>query len=277
MKVWAVLGFMGMMLACSQATIMGGDDFSIDFTDANCVAEHVLMWKPAEKVKQTDRGLIFDDSRSNVSVDLELLTQSYAVGLSWRPTSGVSLKLAISDSSSKKTSDDKTRYGPNYAVYVRYSPDLKHWSAWQIMQSAVSKTDSDESIYQCELYLNVPEKVRQRYQEYNQRYWQLDVPWTSDEEAMVQWLLEQEPDFFEKEIPFIGYIQFLCESNMRAGQTLAKADISVSWGVGGRHSFSKDEAVYKERMNSMRPWCYRAPDATLQAVLTPMQKKMGGQ
>ena len=30
-------------------------------------------------------------------------------------------------------------------------------------------------------------------------YSSLDVPWKSDEEAAVKWILEREPDFFEKE------------------------------------------------------------------------------
>lgn len=44
-------------------------------------------------------------------------------------------------------------------------------------------------------------------------YSRLDVPWVDDEEAFAKWLLARNPNFFERSLPFIGYLEFL--PNMR--------------------------------------------------------------
>lgn len=276
MKVWTIVGLMGMMLASAQATIHLQDEVSIDLTDANCVAEHILTWSPQDKVKQGQKGLLFANSSVNTSVDFNLMTKAYPVGLSWRTTYGVNLGVELRPLGETIHSDIGMLHPSFYTVYARYSPDLKNWSSWQVMQDAHRdwQERNKAGAYKYAIQMQVPHQQRQRYNEYFSRYQKLDVPWTSDEEAMVNWLLQQEPDFFEKEIPFIGYVQFLVETSMRSNQPLAEAKVSVGWGVGGLHSPPKDESVYKNRDNV--PWRYQAPDATLGTVLTPIQKKMAG-
>src|SRR3989442_1671316 len=83
------------------------------------------------------------------------------------------------------------------------SLDFKHWSSWQVLQRDEKKTKV--GVFTVELA--IPEREYQRYWGYIEQYQKLDVPWTSDEEAAVDWILKKEPDFFDHSLPFIGYIQ----------------------------------------------------------------------
>jgi hypothetical protein len=87
-------------------------------------------------------------------------------------------------------------------------------------------------------------------------YSRLDVPWKSDEEAAVRWILERRPDFFSTDLPFIGYIEFLFEGSIHGGQRIRTFEASVSYGMSGLHSPPKDRNAYKDRDSS--PWRFRA-------------------
>jgi hypothetical protein len=63
-------------------------------------------------------------------------------------------------------------------------------------------------------------------------YHTLDVPWTGDQEAMVKWILHREPDFFEKQLPFVGYVQFRIETDRRIERIKMQAAWFVSSCVG---------------------------------------------
>ena len=88
------------------------------------------------------------------------------------------------------------------------------------------------------------------------QYSTLDVPWKSDEEAAVQWILKSQPDFFAQHQPFIGYVQFLYEASLAGGQRIDHLDVDVSFGVNGLHQVAKDPKVSRNRDG---PWRYRAP------------------
>lgn len=203
---------------------------------------------PQEKVKQTEEGLIFEKTTPITTREFFLLTKAYPIGLSWRPTYGAKLDIEL------------TPPRPSYSVYVRYSPDMKNWSCWHSMQEkhhgwiAVKQAGSNQSYIQ----LQIPQKERKEYLDYLRQHMKMDVPWGGDEEAVVNWILTQEPDFFEKQIPFMGYIQFLCESSVRDGQFPPKMKVSIKWGVGGLMSGPQDESVFKKRDNI--PWRFKASD-----------------
>lgn len=252
-----------------HAVIMVNDEFTVNFSDPNSIREHGVIWTPHEKIQQTDKGLLFSDPSDATSVDFGLMTKPYAIGLSWRPTYGVGLDVELSPLGEEKPYSGGTLRPSFYAVYVRYSPDLKNWSSWQVLQDKHRDWQERKKAgkHQYHVQLRVPDKEREEYNSYYSRYSKMDVPWTCDEEAAVKWILTQEPDFFKKYIPFIGYIQFLCETSMRANQPLSEMKISIAWGVGGLHSIPKDESVYKNRDNT--PWRYKVPDMNL----SPQQKQ----
>jgi len=256
-----IIGMALAIVVSANGSIIAGDRVLIDLTDPNSPAEHSLVWTPHKKVQQTDKGLVFSYPKSNASVDFGLLTKPYAIGLSWRPTQSVRLDVELSPVGKETKYSGGTLYPSYYSVYVRYSTDLKNWSSWHVLQNQhldwETRIKADK--HKFNIQLQVPQKARKEYTEYLYKYMKMDVPWTSDEEALVKWILTKEPNFFKKQIPFIGYIQFLCEGGMRANQPLSKMKIEISWGVGGTHSLPRDEDVYKNRDNV--PWRYKASDS----------------
>jgi hypothetical protein len=104
--------------------------------------------------------------------------------------------------------------------------------------------------------LRVPYREQARYTELRLEYSRRDdVPWSSDEEALVKEILKREPAFFEKSTPFIGYVQFLYETQLRGGQRMQGLKVEVNWFVGGPHHAPKDESAYKVRNV---PWRFKA-------------------
>ena len=140
-------------------------------------------------------------------------------------------------------------------MFVRYSPDGKHWSSWQAMDYPKPQSQLVTK-RKFTTFVNIPQRERQEYISYMKKYWKLDVPWTSDEQALVKWILRQDPEFFSKHIPFVGYLQFLYEISLPAGQRITEFHATASFGLSGLHQPPKDRNVYKERDNI--PWRFRA-------------------
>jgi hypothetical protein len=100
----------------------------------------------------------------------------------------------------------------------------------------------------------VPGVQRAVYQERLQQYGRLEVPWVSDEEAAVRWIVEQEPDFFEHNLPFVGYIEVLHEGSFYGGQRLESMVVEVTCAVSGLHVPAEDPAAAEGR--DSLPWSY---------------------
>jgi hypothetical protein len=84
----------------------------------------------------------------------------------------------------------------------------------------------------------------------------MDVPWRSDEEAAVRWILQKQPDFFEKNLPFVGYVQFRMEGSMPGSQRIKKIRMQLDWMVGGLHALPKNPDDEKNRDGA---WRFEAP------------------
>jgi hypothetical protein len=139
-------------------------------------------------------------------------------------------------------------------LYVRYSLDKKHWSSWQKLQVKGNPQPREKGVKFTGM-LGIPEIARRRYYELVEEYSKLDVPWQSDEEAAVKWILKKEPEFFAKNLPFIGYVQFHFEGLFRGGERITAFDCRLNWSVGGLHLPPKDPDGYKK---SEGPWRFDA-------------------
>ena len=164
-----------MISASAQPAIMCQDEFTINFADVNSVSKHGLVWEPTDKVKQTGDGLIFEYAAPNTSVDFHLLTKAYPVGLSWRPTYGANLGVELTPLGKEIEYNGMTMHPSFYTVYVRYSPDLKNWSSWCVMQDKHRdwQQRNEAGKYQYDLRLQIPHKERQGYNEYYTQYMSL--------------------------------------------------------------------------------------------------------
>jgi hypothetical protein len=150
--------------------------------------------------------------------------------------------------------------GANGQLYARYSADAEHWTTWQPLEAepmppgvagtAKGPTQTFKGM------LRVPYRERAKYGELLQAYSRRqDVPWASDEEAMVKDFLTTDPKFFERQTPFVGYVQLLYETQLAGGQRIEGIDVQAHWGVGGVHAIPKDRAAEKDRDG---PWRFRA-------------------
>ena len=87
-------------------------------------------------------------------------------------------------------------------------------------------------------------------------YSKMDVPWRNDEEAAVKWILQRQPDFFEKNQPFVGYVQFRMEGSMPGSERIKRIQMQLSWGVSGLSNIPKDPDAEKNRHGV---WRFEAP------------------
>ena len=195
----------------SRGSIEDFKQITIDFTDP--AATNAATWSTPDKLTVSTNGLGREGDAAS-SRDGWIQTKPLALGLSWRTPGAVSVRVAIqpppgeiSLNSGQKT----TPYGGD--VYVRYSPDRKHWSSWQVLEQTGPRTPEEKKNpgRHFNATVQVPYRERERYGELLSEYSRLDVAWQSDEEAAVRWIVGREPDFFAKQIPFIGYVEFLFE------------------------------------------------------------------
>lgn len=240
-----------------QATIIEFQTLEIDFTNPKDSAAKA-SWFPADQLSFTDQGLGFKGP-SNSSYDGWIQTKPVAVGLSWRTPSTVSLKVTVDPVPIEITLPNGNKTTPHAgAVFVRYSPDMQHWSSWQEMQTPGPIQDSAQKITGTQFtgVITIPKRVYSPYRKLVSIYSTLDVPWNSDEEAAVIWILKQQPDFFASNLPFIGYVEFLLEKRFYGNQPLRAFNAEVFYGLSGLHTPPRDKEDYKSRF-SMR-WRFKA-------------------
>ncbi len=246
----------------SNASINDYKQINIVFTNA-ADAQMKAKWSEPDKMTVSKEGLGWDGDEAG-SRDGWIQTKPVALGLSWRPTYAIVVRAQIQPPPREFTlSNGQKSTGDAGDMYVRYSPDLKHWSSWQALQRG-NPQSTEEKKTPARYYsgtIRVPYRERSKYSQLISDYSRMDVPWKSDEEAAVRWLVNRDPDFFAKHIPFIGYAEFLYEGEFRGSQRIELLKVEISYGMGGLHSVPKDEAVYKNRDV---PWRYedsRSPKA----------------
>lgn len=137
-------------------------------------------------------------------------------------------------------------------LFARFSPDCKHWSSWQVLRG--DSTNAAVRAFTGEL--SIPEREREAYSALLTEYAKLDVPWKGDEEGAITWMIEHTPDFFERCIPFIGYVEFLYEVPFYGGQRISRFEAEIGWSISGLHHSPKDPAVLRDRAKT--PWRFKA-------------------
>ncbi|MBN2316771.1 MAG: hypothetical protein JXM79_22780 [Sedimentisphaerales bacterium] len=238
----------------ANASIIGNKVLKINFTDAND-AKAKATWSEPGKISITENGLGWD-GRRNASLDTWIQTIPLAIGLSWRPAQSANITAQLKPEMKPVTLPNGKTYTPFIgSMFVRYSADGKHWSTWQAMAypKPKGKTPIERKFT---AYVNVPRIERTEYMSYWYKYQKMNVPWVSDEEAMVKWILRDDPHFFDKSIPFVGYVQFLYETSLPANQRITECHVTASYGLSGLHQPPKNREVYKERNDI--PWRFKA-------------------
>lgn len=263
MKMKNIVAILVVLLAAVAATsYASGIEFkqlSIDFTNSTDAAAKAT-WSDSDKITVSKDGLGRDDGEMS-SRDGWIQTKSIPLGWSWRPAQSTGVRVAILPQPRDITQSNGHKLSPDSGdVYVRYSPDRLHWSTWQALQRAEPRS-ADEKKTLGRYYsasISVPHRERSEYSKLLAEYSRMDVPWGSDEEAAVQWILGRDPDFFTKQIPFIGYVEFLYETSFYSGQRIQSFKAEIITCVGGVSAVPRDPSAEKDRHTS--PWRFEAKE-----------------
>lgn len=246
--------------------MMGGKRAVLDFTKPDAVKKQAA-WSPADRLDMTEAGLGWDGA-ANASFDVWIqTTEPIAIGWSWRPVQSAHVSAEIIPAG-KFTFRGRGTTFPSGTLYVRHSPDTKHWSAWQVLQAQAPR-DKEKPKQRYNGQIRIPYREREAYGKLLRHYSRMDVPWKSDEEAAVRWILKKDPKFFERPAPFIGYVQFLFEISLKGGRRIEKITLDMSYGAGGMHSLPRDPDAQKNRHG---PWRFKAED-----VPQPTEEKTDAQ
>jgi hypothetical protein len=254
--------------ATSHASIDANKQINIDLTNPAKAATKAT-WSEPDRIAVSPDGLGWDGDSAS-SRDGWIQTKPLALGLSWRPTYAISVRVTIQPRPREITLNSgqkATPYGGD--VYIRYSPDFAHWSSWQVLQRAEPQSN-EEKKNPGRHYggtIRVPYVERDEYSKLLSEYSKQDVPWKSDEAAAVRWILERQPDFFSKHLPFIGYAEFRYEGGFYGGQRFVSFKADVSYGMSGEHYPPKDDEAYKDR--DSKPWSFMANERDAKVETPP--------
>ena len=240
--------------ATALGSILGSNSLSVDFTKQEDAASKAAWFRP-DKLTITAQGLGWDGQAAELISEAWIHTKPLAVGLSWRAASSVGVRVTIEPTPKPILLNSGQTSTPYVGqVYARFSPDSKHWSTWQAL-SSTHPLPKDATGRLFTGTLSVPQLERQEYSDLREAYSKLDVPWTDDEEAFVTWILARDAKFFERSLPFIGYVEFLFEAPFYGGQRITTLKADVTYGMSGLTRGARDPDVTRNRDI---PWRFKA-------------------
>jgi hypothetical protein len=216
--------------ASAHAVMMGFKEVEVVFTNS---LESITnaMWSDPKDSYISAKGFGWDGP-TNAYRDFWIQSVPVAIGTSWRPARSVNVVI--------ETDSKATGFS---TLFVRYSPDKKNWSSWQALEDSKA-------------LIAVPGSASAEYDNFLGQYSKMNVPWNSDEEAAVKWILREHPDFFEKHQPFVGYVQFRVEGSIPCGLRIQKIKMQLNWMIGGKHTAPRDPNAEKDRYGA---WRFEAP------------------
>jgi len=234
------------------AAIGATDTHVIDFTKPEEAAKQAT-WSDPDKVTLTRAGLGWDGP--GAYRDAFIQTEPLQVGLAWRFAQYVNLHVVISPPPVTVLHRDGHESRPFLgSLFVRHSPDGKHWSSWQYLsEDKEAGKKADARVFSGRIM--VPLIERKVYEPWRLQYSRRDVPRPEDERDVADWIVKEQPDFFRDHRPYIRYVQFLFEFHITlaspsrvskrfgaspsAARRLGPARISTSRLVSSRKRESK--------------------------------------
>jgi hypothetical protein len=239
----------------SLAVIFSGTSFNLDFTKRAELSKKANWGSESKSVSLSQDGLTLQ-APQNTSADVWVqVTEPIAVGFSWRTVSSVNIEAEVAPPGKFVFRSDTIQF-PSGTLYGRYSADALHWSDWQYIKMDQPK-DQNEPKQKYSGTLGVPAFQRQKYGELLMQYQKMDVPWKNDEEAAVEWIVKNDPNFFENSAPFVGYVQFRFEISLKGGQYIKTINFDIKYSVGGLFTLPKGQKLESIKLNT--PWRYKAP------------------
>jgi len=180
----------------------------------------------SRSVSLRDGGLTAEKLPPNMASEVWVQSQPISAGMSWRPPTSATIRLDV------EAGADEFTY---LQAYFRYSCDRVHWSTWYNLRSLKRQDGNASSGYESDLA--IPRMAQAAYDAKMQEWWKTNPAWTSDEHELCVWITNQDPEFFAREFPFIGYVQVRIEGETR-GLQLKSLSVKVSSGVSGLSALS---------------------------------------
>ncbi len=229
----------------TSAGIFSSNKQVIDFTQPDQAAK-LATWSTPEYLGCTAGGFGWTGN-SRTSRDGWIETNPLSIGTSWRPTQYAGIRISLETNYSAIVSTGahaKTFYTPS--IFVRYSADRVHWSDWQPTTMGEDPRAPGNVVYTARVGVarRTSGSYREKLQVWSRRD---DIAWGSDEHEFCSWLITQDPEYFAKERPFVGYVQFLLEASFKGNQRLKRFEADVNWGVGGLHQFPRDPKTKRRK------------------------------
>ena len=207
--------------------------FSLDFTNPTDLANKATWSSPSKHIQVTEKGLTKDGPETSSAEIRIQVTEPIAVGWSWCPVRAVGIAACVNPPGKFTFRQNHTIF-PSGELYARHSPDAVHWSDWQYFRRDIPK-DQNEPKQTYSGALSIPYCQRQHYQQLLRDYQKLDLPSINyTEESAVKWIFKNDPNFFEKHAPFIGYVQFLYEASLKGGDYIEAITFDMNYMAGGR-------------------------------------------
>lgn len=224
----------GLTASIVHGQVLESQEVFLDFTQLDKIRS-MAKWSDPQFLNVTPEGLGWDGmAKSSRDVTIETL-KPVPVGWSWHPLTAVHVEAECLPAGDFRFGENSVTY-PSTAgtLYARYSPDGLHWSTWQAL-SLREPRDKEMPRLWFHGTLRVPDQARDRYVEHLKKFAKTDrlLLGLIDQEAAVRWIVDKEPTFFEENQPFIGYVQFLWEKQIRGDQRLRQLKINLQYGRGG--------------------------------------------
>jgi hypothetical protein len=199
-----------------QAQIFFQNRVEIQFAPNQTPAE--ATWSPS--LSLNDNGLTSPNLPPNTTTEVWVQSQPMPAGISWRPPTFERIKVEVGSGVEAFT---------YLHTYVRYSCDRVHWSTWYNLRP-VKTEEPVATSYEGDLSL--PRSAYAPYYAKMAEWWKTNPEWTSDEHELCVWITRQDPEFFARQFPFIGYIQVRLEGEAR-GLQLKSLSVNIDAAVSG--------------------------------------------
>lgn len=238
-------------LSCSlDATTMGfGRGGLISFPmDPDC--KITATWGADESALDiSEDGLGCDKCTEMSSVSAWVMTSPIPLGSNGQPWDNADISISVFKTSpTADIAKDK--------VFIRHSPDLKHWTTWQVIGQQPEKPKPDVFPPPYTVALAIPKSIRTNYRLLCDEFAGSNPTQPFQHANAVRWILSRNPNYFSEGIPFIGYLQVLVETRLSNQRRIRGIHVSANSVI--------DDMLYRlsarEREELQGPWVFVAED-----------------
>lgn len=228
-----------------DASILWMDKVNVNFKPNDPSLSNVIIEKSAQ-FTITEKGYGWENDPTS-SRPITLRFKPIPTGMAWRTTTAININIDLTSNTREFIINSGQTSSPSQgSFYVRYSTNRKFWSSW----INVPSNDSSDNKLSYSTRLNIPKVDRTTFNSYQKAYHKLDdVNWSSDMDALARWITEQDKEFFNKNIPIIGWIEVLYEGNISGSRRITEININTGAGMSGIHTRPKN-GIYPDHYHS---------------------------